>query len=143
MDLDAYLTTVTDRVAKHGLMVQAVFPVRKGDRAHVYSVGLFPTYGYEVLIAGLDVTLSSQFVNAYAEFVAPVATPGDGNLVDCGSSHLFQLRQMGPDHPAGVAQAFYANDDIPVWQLVWPDVTDVYPGAARSAQTLPGARLDG
>lgn len=143
MDLDAYLTTVADRVAKHGLMVQAVFPVRRGDRPFVYSVGLFPKYGYEVLIAGLDVTLSSQFVNAYAEFVAPVYQPGAGHLVDCGSSHLFQLRQMGPDHPGDIACKFYDCADIVFWQLVWPDVHDVHPGAARSAQTLPGARLDG
>lgn len=143
MDLDAYLTTVAARVKKHGMMVQAVFPVRKGDRPYVYSVGLFPKYRYEVLIVGLDVTLSSQFVNAYAEFIAPVAAPAEGNLVDCGSSHLFQLRQMGPDHPGDIARRFYDCDDIVMWQLVWPDVHDVHPGAARSAQTLPGARLDG
>lgn len=143
MELDVYLKTVADRIAKHGLMLQAVFPVHKGDKPHAYTVGLFPKYGYEVMVVGLDVNLAGGFLNAYAEFVAPVSTPAEGNLVDAGSTHLFQLRRMGSDHLGDIARKFYDRDDIPFWQLVWPDANDVHPGAARKAQTMPGARLDG
>jgi len=142
MNIDTYLTKVVNGIAKHGLMIQGVFPVAPTDKPFAYTIGLHPKYGYEAMIVGLDVDLASRFLNSYAADIAPIYKPADGTLVDIGSSHLFQLRQMGPDHRASIARSLY-GDALDCWQLVWPDVHDVHPGAARSAQTLPGSRLDG
>lgn len=130
---DPYLQHIEEIIAVYGHAVQYVGgdPATK-TRPIAYTVGLHvrPYRDYELAVSGLEAEESVGVLNALAMvLVDRRLQPADGLEIDGILQHGLGLRLRAVSRPEelGVIGALY--DAIPpVWQAVWPDRENRWPG---------------
>ena len=126
--LDTYLRdTVLPTIAKHGWMIQGVFP-REGDIdvPFAYTVGLTEAGLPELVIAGLGWPDAGHILNdAARRHTADEILPGA--TVDGVASVPFRA-VAAPLAEVNMARNLYGADRVRAVQLVWPDAGGAYPG---------------
>ena len=116
---------------------------------YAYTVGLDASYHHaELVVAGLPVGVARSILAAAVRAVARGETVGDG-VERYGILQGFPARFRALD-PAcctvelGVANLFYDTVDVPLLQLLWPDINGYFPddpgcdNATAAAQDIGG-----
>ena len=133
---DAYLRHVATVIAANGHTVQYVGgDPTMGVPPLAYTVGLHtrPGRAYELAFAGGGPDLSTKVLNSLAIWLADRGVePADGLEIDGllqGGLGL-RLRLASRPEDLGVIHAIYGTTP-PVWQALWPDRNDRFPGDAH------------
>lgn len=123
-----YLDRCRDLIARNGHMIQGVLPTAQTP-GWAYTVGLSAERGFELLMFGLDMSISGPFINAIARRLgeAPIR---DGQLIEGVANMPLRLQTLpfDPDRcPLSVAVSLgYRPGHVRIIQ--WPDVEGHFPG---------------
>lgn len=125
--LDDYDKGCLDLIAKHGWMVQGVFPTRNDpDAPFAYTVGLTAAGLPELVISGLSAETSCALLNnAARRSLGEEFKPGQ--VLDGIASVPFRVVDA-PSAEVNMAHHLYEDRDVRALQLVWPDKGGAYPG---------------
>jgi hypothetical protein len=130
--LDDLMRRQQQLIDRYGWAVTAVFPTDDAPGApFAYTVGL-TTHGYpELIISGLDPTISQTLLNDLAARVydrAEQFTAGQriSDLLAGYDAVIVEGPATEALHP-GAAFARYGRDRVSLQQIVWPDPRGRYP----------------
>jgi uncharacterized protein DUF4262 len=134
-DMQMYMAKVRTMIEKHGWIIQGVTADRRHPMMH-YTVGLWPTVGFELITIGLPETTGRDLLNTLARRVLDGVrfTHGEvrSDILAGYEATMIEIPQTG-DY-MGVANRLYRLDgvNIPAWQLVYPDAEHRWPWDAGS-----------
>jgi Domain of unknown function (DUF4262) len=131
-NIDAYIDHVRATIDEYGLAIQAVGggPDTPG---FAYTVGLFPTLGFEVLTIAMPVEYAHSILNQLAVMLKeqPIENGVDINELATMPLRLRDVDALEASVHVGVASRIYDstlhNGLIPIRQLIWPDPTGHFP----------------
>lgn len=124
---------VTDMIASHGHTVMAIFDHEGKAPDFAYTIGLFPKYGYELIMIGVGAKTALRIINDAVEALLPGELPIGVPIPDIANLPLM-FRPCIPEKAAeyGVqAFEYYKRKDIPFLQLVVPDKEGRFPENAE------------
>jgi hypothetical protein len=123
--LRAYLDHARQVIAKHGWMVQGVFPTEAVPGVpFAYTIGLSAAGLPELVIAGLPAENAAVILNAAARtHLTRQFQPGEV-IGDAAQVPLFVI--AAPHAEIQQARNLY-GDEVSALQLVWPDENGHYP----------------
>jgi hypothetical protein len=128
-----------DDIRAFGLHWLSIFDPENSERVFCYSVGLWHTHNHpEVIIFGLDRTLSGQILNGINRDIS------DGKSFEAGLSSMDCLegfrcyfetfpKEQYRDH-LGMARWFYGGDHFPAVQMLWPTTSGIFPWQANASE---------
>jgi hypothetical protein len=131
-NVDRFIRRMEQRIDQQGWAVLTHFPA--DDHAHAsfaYTIGLTAQGGPEVIIAGLDPTLSEHLLNDLARRVVERAqrfTAGQriSDVLDGYDAVLVEGPAAGVLRPAA-AYVRYGENVVRLLQVVWPDARGRFP----------------
>jgi Domain of unknown function (DUF4262) len=128
MDVDAYLVTVREGIARHGWMLQAVFPVEAGDGPpFVYTAGLAALGHPELVVYGLPHDTGGVILNELGRRVRAGRRLVHGErLDDVVEGFQVEVLAVADNQPLGVARRLY-GPGVRALQIVYPDAEGRWP----------------
>lgn len=126
--MQAYLLTCRETIARHGWMIQGVFPTEESPGVEFsYTVGLTAAGLPELVISGLPMNLAGTLLNDAARLsLATAVEPGD--TITTIASVAFNVI-AAPKAEIGLARRL-CGEHAKALQLIWPDDRGHYPGEA-------------
>jgi hypothetical protein len=132
---------VIDDIAEHGW--HCVNVLAEGEHVgHAFTVGLFQSYGHpELIIFGLPSKIAHQILTIAAD-AAKACTPLDltkpsDDLLKNYSCCFAEVPLSEYYEHVGYARWYYQGNGFPLYQIVWPSKTGLFP---RHPQATPEFR---
>lgn len=123
--MQAYLQTCRETIARHGWMIQGVFPTEEGPgTAFAYTVGLTAAGLPELVISGLPMDLAATLLNDAAR-ISLATEIKHGETITAIANVAFNVIDA-PKAAIGLARRFY-GENAKALQLIWPDERGHYP----------------
>lgn len=129
----AFMVDLLETIGQFGHAVIYVEDAGDGrERPMSYTVGLSgnEAYGYELAQSGLSPHQSHIVLNHLPEAIAQrKIKPVEGLIIEgvLGGGYNLKLRQVSREDQFGMARSVYGQDPK-VWQVVWPDPQNKFPG---------------
>lgn len=122
---------ISELIAHHGWIIQGVGPGGRSPH-YQYTVGLWPATGFELIAAGLPPEAGQTILNLLARRVLDGQRFINGDVL---TGVLAGLPATMIEIPVsgnylGVANRLYRlrkGENIPAWQLVYPDPEGLWP----------------
>ena len=123
---------VQDNIDKFGLTVRYVFSTTGDLPSFSYSIGLFKSYGHpEIIMIGLKEQLGHTLINNMAFDIKKggIFTPFiyQPDILDDFNCYFIEVAKGNYDEYVGGCQRYYAGDEFPLLQCIYPTVKGIYP----------------
>jgi len=110
-----------------------------------FTVGLFQTYGHpELIIFGLSSDVARQILSIAAHEAkrgAPLDMASSTDALLNGYSCCFTEVPVSEYHEhIGFCRWYYQGNDFPLYQIVWPSRTGLFPWHPDASQEFKGAQ---
>jgi hypothetical protein len=125
----AYLQSCRETIARHGGMIQGVFPTAISPGVGFsYTVGLTAAGLPELVISGLPMDLAGTLLNDAARTSLGAEIKAGNTIADIANVSFKVID--APKAEINLARRLYGADVVRALQLVWPDDSGHYPGDA-------------
>lgn len=133
-----------DDVAEYGW--HCIHIMEEGKQVgYSFTVGMYQTFGHpELIIFGLSSSVSHQILSIVAD-AAQAGTPIDLSqptdaLIDHYSCCFAEVPLSEYYEHVGFARWYYQGDDFPLYQIVWPSKSGLFPWHPRSSAEFRAAQ---
>lgn len=141
---DASEQKVIDDVATYGWHCVNIHPDDEGV-GYAFTIGLFKSYGHpELIIFGLPGKVAHQILGLAADAAKAgnpidLAQPTDALLQGYACCFAEVPKRQYYEH-VGFCRWYYRGDGFPLYQVVWPSRTGLYPWDAEATPDFRAAQ---